>query len=186
MSQPAIAVFCGASTGNSPAFVAAAQSVGRALAKDEQLLVYGGGQLGIMGAVAEATLEAGGWIHGVIPEAVRWLWLPLTRSGAHLSSLGTRGTDAHRILSQFLHKSPAPAVPLHASGGGHTSGFTNPRAKQTTVVSMHARKKVMADLVSAFLALPGGYGTLEECMEMVTWTQLGIHKKRELLPAHSC
>lgn len=125
-----ICVFCGSSPGANPAYVNAARAVGELLAQRQMGLVTGGGSTGIMGAVADATLGAGGEVTGVIP---RSLW--------------------DREV-------------------GHT-GLTHLRV----VESMHERKAVMADLADAFLALPGGLGTLEELFEIWTWGQLGLHAK---------
>ena len=125
-----VAVFCGASIGTAPAFRAAAEALGRGLATAGMRLVYGGGQVGLMGAVADAALAAGGEVIGVLPDKL------FEREVAH-----------------------AGLTELH------------------TVGSMHERKALMSDLADAFVALPGGYGTIEEVVEAVTWTQLGIHAK---------
>ena len=125
-----ICVFCGSSTGARPAYVAAARQLGRTLAARGIGVVFGGGKVGLMGALADAALAAGGQAIGVIPEAL--------------------------VAREIAH-----------------NGLTELRV----VRSMHERKTLMADLSDAFIALPGGYGTLEEFWEAVTWTQLGIHKK---------
>ncbi|WP_242335865.1 MULTISPECIES: TIGR00730 family Rossman fold protein [Anaeromyxobacter] len=125
-----ICVFCGSSPGINGSYVAMAQEVGRALARRGLGLVYGGGSVGLMGAVASAALEAGGEVDGVIPRA---------------------------LLAREL---------------GH-GGLT----RQHVVGSMHERKAKMAELSDAFLALPGGMGTLEELSEILTWAQLGLHAK---------
>jgi uncharacterized protein (TIGR00730 family) len=125
-----ICVFCGSSDGASPAYLASARATGASLAKRGIGVVYGGGRVGLMGAVADAALEAGGTVIGIIPEM-----------------LATREI-AHRTLTD-----------LHVVG------------------SMHERKALMAAHSDAFLALPGGYGTLEELFEAVTWRQLGYHAK---------
>jgi uncharacterized protein (TIGR00730 family) len=104
--------------------------MGTTLARRELGLVYGGGQVGLMGALADAALEEGGEVIGVIPKAL------LAREVAHTG------------ISK-----------LHVVG------------------SMHERKKLMADLSDGFIALPGGYGTLEEFLEVLSWAQLGIHEK---------
>ncbi len=125
-----VCVFCGSSTGTGPAYVAAAEQVGRTLAEREIGLVYGGASVGTMGAVADAALAAGGRVTGVIPRSL------VDRELAH------RGlTDLH------------------------------------VVADLHERKAKMASLADAFLALPGGAGTLEELFEVVTWAQLGLHDK---------
>ncbi|WP_229053845.1 TIGR00730 family Rossman fold protein [Aeromicrobium sp. Leaf350] len=126
-----VAVFCGSRFGSDPAYEQAAVEVGRTLAERGITLVYGGGRVGLMGAVADAAMAAGGEVVGVIPR-----------------SLDEREV-AHAGLSE-----------LHV------------------VETMHERKAIMADRAEAFLALPGGMGTLEEITEQWTWTQLGIHAKR--------
>jgi uncharacterized protein (TIGR00730 family) len=125
-----VCVFCGSQAGALPAYVAAARDLGQRLARRGVTLVYGGGHVGMMGAVADAALAAGGQVVGVIPR--------------HLM----RPEVAHQGLTE-----------LHI------------------VDSMHARKRLMADRADAFIALPGGYGTLEEMFEMVTWSQLRLHAK---------
>ncbi len=126
----AVTVYCGSSPGNDPLFREAAAELGRALGKSGRSLVYGGGQVGLMGVLADATLAAGGHVVGVIPEA------------------------------------------LVAREVGH-SGLPDLRI----VKSMHERKALMADLGDAFIGLPGGFGTLDELFEAVTWAQLGLHAK---------
>lgn len=130
MALSAIAVFCGSSFGTDPAFAEAARDTGRTLAERGIEVVYGGGHVGLMGAVADGALEAGGSVVGVIP-----------------SALDDREL-AHHGLTE-----------LHV------------------VDSMHARKTVMAERADAFIALPGGAGTLEEIAEQWTWAQLSIHAK---------
>lgn len=126
----AICVFCGSNVGRDPAYQQAAVAVGTALAKAGLALVYGGGKVGLMGAVADAALAAGGKVAGVMPRAL------------------VEREIAHAGLSE-----------LHV------------------VESMHQRKTMMADLADAFIALPGGAGTLEEFFEQWTWALLGIHRK---------
>jgi hypothetical protein len=125
-----IAVFCGASTGRDPRHVAGARRLGSALADRGIGLVYGGGSVGLLGAIADAMLERGGEVIGVIP---RTLW---------------EREVGHRGLTE-----------LHI------------------VETMHERKAMMAELADAFVALPGGLGTLEELFEAWTWSQLGLHRK---------
>lgn len=125
-----VCVFCGSSSGTHPEYLEAARAVGETLARRGLTLVYGGGNVGLMGEVADAALAAGGQVIGVIPEAlVRW-------------------EVAHEGLTELR-----------------------------VVPSMHARKAEMADLADAFLTLPGGYGTLEEFCEVLTWSQLTLHQK---------
>ena len=125
-----ICVYCGANKGAKDGFVEAARSVGQFLGSKGCRLVYGGGHVGLMGVVADATLEAGGSVTGIIPE--------------------------------FLHEAEV----------------AHPHVSDLRVVdSMHTRKQMMADEAEAFLALPGGIGTMEELFEAWTWSQLGRHKK---------
>ncbi|MDX1583279.1 MAG: TIGR00730 family Rossman fold protein [Thermoanaerobaculia bacterium] len=125
-----VCVFCGSKNGANPAFSDAARHFGERLAYRGHTLVYGGGNLGLMGTVADAVLSGGGEVIGVIPAALE------EREHAH-----TGLTELH------------------------------------VVDSMHERKAMMADLSDAFVALPGGLGTLEELFEVWTWGQLGLHGK---------
>src|SRR5688572_19234075 len=125
-----VCVFCGASPGNDAAFAALARAVGEGLARRGIGVVYGGGRVGMMGFVADAALEAGGEVIGVIPRGM------VDRELAH------RGATELRIVG-----------------------------------TLHERKAVMAQLSDAFIALPGGLGTLEELAEVVSWAQLGLHAK---------
>ncbi|HTW71169.1 MAG TPA: TIGR00730 family Rossman fold protein [Acetobacteraceae bacterium] len=124
-----VAVFCGSSSGSNPAFAAAARALGHGLAESGMRLVYGGGRVGLMGAVADAVLEAGGEILGVIPEFL------------------TRREVAHTGVAL------------------------------TVTDSMHSRKQRMFAEADAFVSLPGGLGTLDETIEIITWRQLGLHEK---------
>lgn len=125
-----VCVFCGSSDGASPVYLEAARHMGEEIARRGLGLVYGGGKVGLMGAVADAALAAGGEVVGVMPDA---------------------------LISKEI---------------GH-EGLT----KLHVVGSMHERKKLMADLSDGFVALPGGYGTLEEFLEVLSWAQLSIHEK---------
>ncbi|NTV07448.1 MAG: TIGR00730 family Rossman fold protein, partial [Chlorobium limicola] len=125
-----ICVYCGSSPGILPEYAAAATQFGRLLALRGIELVFGGGNVGLMGAVADGALDAGGRVTGVIPRRLQ------------------EKEVAHKNLTE-----------LHC------------------VSSMHERKTMMADLSDAFVALPGGIGTLEEIFEVYTWTQLGFHRK---------
>ena len=125
-----VCVFCGSSVGVRPAYAEAATAMGRLLAERGIRLVYGGGNVGLMGVLADAALDAGGEVIGVIPQSLA------DREVAH-------------------------------------TGLTDLRI----VHSMHARKAMMAELSDGFIAMPGGVGTYEEFFEVVTWTQLGLHKK---------
>jgi len=125
-----ICVFCGSSSGSQPEYRACAEELAVELTRRNIGLVYGGGNVGLMGAIANAMLDAGGEAVGVIPEHL------MTREIGH-----NRLTKLH------------------------------------VVRSMHERKALMADLADAFIALPGGFGTLEEFFEILTWSQLGLHAK---------
>nr|WP_231962552.1 TIGR00730 family Rossman fold protein [Symmachiella dynata] len=123
-------MFCGSQTGGRPEYQQQAAELGRLFVEQGHSLVYGGGQVGLMGIIADAVLAAGGEVVGVIPEQL-----------ATKELLHTGVTVMHRVDS------------------------------------MHARKAKMEQLSDAFVALPGGYGTLEELLEIITWGQLGIHRK---------
>ncbi|WP_066514255.1 LOG family protein [Curtobacterium ammoniigenes] len=130
MRVTSVAVFCGSSDGSDARYADAARRLGAALGSRGIRVVYGGGTVGLMGAVADAALAAGGSVVGVMPR-----------------TLADREVE-HRGLTEFH-----------------------------VVPDMHRRKAMMADLADAFIALPGGIGTLEEIAEQWTWSQLGIHDK---------
>lgn len=125
-----VCVFTGSSPGARPEYRDAAALLGRTLAARGATLVYGGARVGLMGAVADAVLGAGGKVIGVIPSVL--------------------------VEKEVAH-----------------DGLTELRV----VSSMHERKQMMADLADGFVAMPGGLGTLEEVMEILTWAQLGMHRK---------
>jgi uncharacterized protein (TIGR00730 family) len=126
----AVAVYCGSSDSHRPEYAAAAAALGRSIAGSGCTLVYGGGNVGLMGVVADAALSAGGRVVGVIPERLAAL------------------ERAHLRLSELK-----------------------------VVSSMHERKALIVSLADAFVALPGGFGTLDELCEVLTWAQLGLHRK---------
>jgi len=125
-----ITVFCASSFGTEKIYEEQAIALGKALAEQNIELVYGGANVGLMGAVADGTLNAGGKVIGVLPDFLR------SKEIAHLG------------LTELI-----------------------------VVESMHERKTKMNDLCDGVIALPGGFGTLEELFEMLTWAQLGLHKK---------
>jgi len=125
-----ICVFCGSSVGSKPAYIGSAIALGKVMAEQKIRLIYGGGRVGLMGAIADAVLQAGGEVTGVIPE--------------------------HLVAREVAHH-----------------GLSDLRI----VRSMHERKALMAELSDAFVAMPGGLGTLEEFFEVWTWGQLGLHRK---------
>jgi uncharacterized protein (TIGR00730 family) len=129
MSEPfSVCVYCGSRHGDKAAYAEAARTLGTAIGSKGWQLVYGGGKVGLMGEVADATLASGGRVVGVIPESLKRL------------EVGHEG----------LHE-------LHV------------------VPTMHVRKQMMAERAHAFIAMPGGIGTLEELYEVWTWRQLGYH-----------
>lgn len=125
-----ICVFCGSKLGENPSYRESAHEFASMVGRAGHGLVYGGGNIGLMGVIADAALGVGGEVIGVIPGALAGLEI------------------AHANLTQ-----------LHV------------------VKSMHERKALMADLSDAFVALPGGYGTLDETFEILTWAQLRFHNK---------
>jgi len=125
-----VCVYCGANVGARPAYAEAARRLGTFLGERKLGLVYGGGNVGLMGVLADAALAAGAEVIGVIPQAL--------------------------VARELGHQ-----------------GCTELRVVET----MHERKAVMAELADAFVALPGGLGTLDELFESMTWAQLGLHQK---------
>jgi len=129
-----VCVYCGSGPGTNPHFVEAAIALGKALADDGIRLVYGGGSIGLMGAVATSVLDHGGNVTGIIPDF-----------------LTTRENALTRVQEMIV------------------------------TPDMHERKRLMFERSDAFVALPGGIGTLEELVEQLTWQQLGRHSKPVLL-----
>ncbi len=129
-----ICVYCGSGAGSDPVFAEAATALGRTMAAQGIGLVYGGGNVGLMGTVARAVLEGGGHVTGIIPDFLK---------------------SRERMLEEI---------------------------QETIVVEdMHTRKRLMFERADAFVALPGGIGTLEELVEQMTWAQLGRHDKPILM-----
>src|SRR5215208_3406702 len=129
-----ICVYCASGPGKNPAYMQAATHFGRILADNGIRLVYGGGAVGLMGALAESVLDHGGLVTGVIPDFL---------------------VNREHMLTRVQERIVTP--------------------------DMHERKRVMFERADAFVALPGGVGTLEELVEQLTWAQLGRHKKPILL-----
>jgi uncharacterized protein (TIGR00730 family) len=130
MDLRSVAVYCGSSPIQEPAIESEIRAFGREIAQRGVRLIYGGSSRGLMGALADEVLAAGGKVTGVIPKALE-------------------GREAaHRGLTELQ-----------------------------VVDSMHAREQLMFDLADAFVAFPGGFGTMEEIIEMITWKQMGIHGK---------
>ncbi|PDT88865.1 TIGR00730 family Rossman fold protein [Bradyrhizobium sp. Y36] len=129
-----VCVYCGSGPGTNPNFIEAAKALGKSLADNHIRLVYGGGSLGLMGAVATSVLDHGGTVTGIIPDFLRMRENALTRV-----------------------------------------------QEMVVTPDMHERKRLMFERSDAFVALPGGLGTLEELVEQLTWQQLGRHAKPVLL-----
>jgi uncharacterized protein (TIGR00730 family) len=130
----AICVYCGSGPGSNPKFVESARTLGGILASNNVRLVYGGGSIGLMGAIAESVIDHGGRVTGIIPDFLK--------------------------AREMMFK----------------------RAQEIVVTrDMHERKRLMFERADAFVALPGGIGTLEELVEQLTWAQLGRHKKPILM-----
>ena len=129
-----VAVFCGSRFGHDPAYRAASDALGRGLARAGMRLIYGGGQVGLMGVVADAVLAEGGSVLGIIPDFLQ------RREVAHQGAVDLVVTD-----------------------------------------TMHDRKRQMFDAADAFVAMPGGFGTFDETIEITTWRQLGLHDKPILI-----
>lgn len=129
-----VAVYCGSQLGVSAIFEETAYALGEQLAKQQHTIVYGGSNVGLMGAVADAALHNSGAVIGVLPEQLK------------------KREIAHEKLTE-----------LHF------------------VESMHVRKAMMADMADAFIAYPGGVGTLDEFFEVFTWAHIGIHQKPVIL-----
>src|SRR6202142_1507123 len=129
-----ICVYCGPGPGTNPRFIEAAIALGRILAEHGIRLVYGGGSIGLMGAIATSVLDHGGSVTGIIPDFL---------------------TARENALTRVQEMIVTP--------------------------DMHERKRLMFDRSDAFVALPGGIGTLEELVEQLTWQQLGRHAKPILI-----
>jgi len=129
-----VCVYCGSGPGSNHRFVEAAQALGKAFAENNIRLVYGGGSVGLMGAIAKSTLDHGGLVTGIIPDFLR---------------------SRENMLTRVQEMIVTP--------------------------DMHERKRLMFEHSDAFVALPGGVGTLEELVEQMTWQQLGRHSKPVLL-----
>ena len=129
-----ICVYCGSGFGDDPVFAENAAALGRAMAEQGINLVYGGGNVGLMGTVAQSVLDHGGYVTGIIPDFLK---------------------SRERLLDEV---------------------------QETIVVpDMHTRKRLMFEKADAFVAMPGGIGTLEELVEQMTWSQLGRHTKPILM-----
>jgi uncharacterized protein (TIGR00730 family) len=130
MSIRSLAVFCGSKNGANPLFMQHAVELGKLLAKNNITLIYGGANIGIMGAIADATMHNGGKVVGIIPKVlVDW-------------------ERKHEEITELI-----------------------------VTENMHDRKKIIYDRCDAVLVLPGGFGTLDELFETITWNQLSIHEK---------
>ncbi len=131
MAIHSIAVFCGSKSGINPLFESDTKQLGHLLAQKNIILIYGGGNKGLMSSIANSTIEKGGKVIGIIP----------------------------KMLSELEHQH---------------DGLT----ELIVVETMHIRKQMLYEKADAAIVLPGGYGTLDEVFEMLTWNQLNIHDKK--------
>jgi len=125
-----ICVFCGSNTGKNEIYTQAAKKLGQYLAQNQIKLVYGAGNIGLMGVIADEVLDGNGYVIGVIPDFLK------------------AKEVCHTELQELL-----------------------------VTTTMHQRKEIMANRSDAFIAMPGGFGTLDELAEILTWAQLGLHSK---------
>lgn len=131
MSIRSLAVFCGSKAGTNSLYAQQAKELGQLMAEHKVVMIYGGGKNGLMGCVADALMQGGGVVKGVIPQVlIQW-------------------ESQHDNISEL-----------------------------TVVEDMHQRKRMMYELCDAALILPGGFGTLDELFEMLTWNQLSLHDKQ--------
>ncbi|KAJ9103621.1 hypothetical protein QFC19_004196 [Naganishia cerealis] len=164
---------CASSPGNKPVYEQAAISVGQALAENGSQCVYGGGVRGLMGTVSSACLEAGGQAHGIIPAALTGRAAEkAVREARSLPDSGA-ATPSSSVASHEQSKEGTGETVLKGNENNYDGRYTN-----EIVQTMHERKLRMAQLsTGGFIVLPGGFGTFEEVMEMVTWNQLRIHRR---------
>ncbi|KAH7927056.1 hypothetical protein BV22DRAFT_1127646 [Leucogyrophana mollusca] len=155
-NSPAVAVYCAASLGKVKAFQLAALSLGHALAAARRPLVYGGGNTGIMGVISGSVIDSGGKATGIIPYAIY-------------------AAGGEKDKGDGTVKSATVAEALNEKRRGEVE------TASIVVNSMHERKVEMAKRVGGFVGLPGGFGTFEEILEVVTWNQLNIHNKPVVL-----
>lgn len=132
-----LCVYCGSKNGHDPVYAALARELGRRCAESGVGVVFGGGHIGLMGQLAQSTLEGGGKVVGILPEHLRQLEV------------------ADEAISELV-----------------------------IVDSMHTRKRMLAERADAFCVLPGGLGSLDEMVEIITWKQLGLHDKPVVLLDH--
>ncbi|KAL1863778.1 hypothetical protein Plec18167_008040 [Paecilomyces lecythidis] len=180
-TKPAVVcVFCGAISGNNPAHLESARALAREFHENNVQLVYGGGTAGIMGEIARTLVSLSGprAVHGVIPRALVSVEEGYKDSNA-TSTAGATETAQQRAAQSSGGKAPERILP---SGDKGAMVEETPYGITTIVEDMHTRKRLMATKVleggpgSGFVALAGGFGTMEEVMEMTTWNQLGIHR----------
>jgi len=171
----AVAVFCGSRVGNHLRFVEAAERLGRLFGEAGVRLVYGGGRIGLMGRIADACLAAGGQVTGVIPRFLA------EREVAHEGVADMRIVEPRRIRTGngwgLEHEVPACGNAAGARLQAAPARAALSEAMELEVNAMHIRKAWMAEEADAFVMLPGGLGTLDETIEILTWRQLGLHDK---------
>lgn len=178
--KPVVCVFCGSSAGNKPVHLESARILANSFAEANYSLVYGGGTMGIMGEVAKTLVARKGpnSVHGIIPRA-----LIRTEKDGRLRN-GEAQPEAKPKIERSMTNEELERITSNTSQDDPDKKIV-PESQfgATTIVpDMHTRKRMMAASVEAggpgsgFVALAGGYGTMEEVMEMVTWNQLGIHQ----------
>ncbi|GMG32032.1 unnamed protein product [Ambrosiozyma monospora] len=156
-SKKCICIFCGSSSGNNPEYSKQATQLGKLLAEKNYGLIYGGGTTGLMGTVAKSACSNGGYVHGIIPRAL----VAKERSNNDSTQDETRG---------------------QREGDGEQENLEDDEilsyGSTTMVNDMHTRKQLMGKKADGgFVAMPGGYGTLEEIMEVISWSRMGLHSK---------
>ncbi|SCV03721.1 LAMI_0H10418g1_1 [Lachancea mirantina] len=156
-----VCVYCGSSFGKDTKYAREARKLGELLYQLNWKLVYGGGTTGLMGEIAKATMgpDGQGSVHGIIPSAL------VSKERDDDKDVGAVNEEIKKSVENHHGWTP----------------ISQEYGRTTVVPDMHTRKRLMATEADAFVAMPGGYGTLEEIMECITWSQLGIHNKPVVL-----
>lgn len=167
MTLRSVCVYCGSAAGRTTMYAEEARKLGELFHQFGWQLVYGGGTTGLMGEIARATMGPNydGHVHGIIPNAL----VSKERDGEIDDNASIKSAELEEQIRKDVddHKGSTP--------------ISSKLGKTTIVNNMHSRKRLMADESDAFVAMPGGYGTFEEILECITWSQLGIHNKPVIL-----
>lgn len=165
MSVKSVCVYCGSSSGTNRIFTEKAKELGQLFYQNGWTLVYGGGTTGLMGTVARAAMGANndGKVHGIIPDAL----VSKERKEDTRTNTRNNNNDCYSTETEITR------IEDHSG----TTNISKDYGETTIVPDMHTRKRLMAKESDAFVAMPGGFGTMEEIMECITWSQLGIHNK---------